>query len=378
MKHRTTKKPHVKLKRRQFLTAMAAVTAGATASTLSAPAISQNKRQWRLITTWPKNLPGLGTGAQWFADNVTAASGGRLTVKLFASGEVVPAFESIDAVGTGTVEMGHGSPYYWKGKVPATQFVANFPFGLTAQEYNAWYHYGGGEKLCDEVYAELGCKFLVCGNTGVQMGGWFNKQINKLDDYKGLKMRIPGIGGEVVTRAGGTVINLPGSEILAALASGTVDALEWNNPYGEAAMGFYRYAKYYYHPGWHEPGTVLETFINRKEWDKLPKDLQAIVTQCSYATNERMLSEFVARNGPALDVLVKQHKVQLRKFPDPVLQGLGSLSGEVIAELAAKDKLSGKVFASMAQFRGLQIGWSNFTEASFMQARALDYKFPTG
>ena len=365
-------------KRRKFLTAAAVTGAAvATASAFPAPAISQNRRKWRLITTWPKGLPGLGTGAQYFADSVSKASGGRLTVKLFASGEVVPAFESIDAVGSGTVEMGHGSPYYWKGKVPASQFVANFPFGLTAQEFNAWYHFGGGAEICDEVYAELGCKFLPCGNTGVQMGGWFNKEINSLNDYKGLKMRIPGIGGEVVKRAGGTVVNLPGSEVAPAIASGAIDALEWNNPYGESAQGFYRYAKYYYHPGWHEPGTVLETFINQKQWNSLEKDLQSIVEQCSVATNQVMLSEFVARNGPALDVLVKKHKVQTRQFPDSVLQGLGKLSGEVISDLISGDKLSQKVFTSMNAYRSLEIPWSNFTEASFMRARGLDYPWPS-
>jgi TRAP-type mannitol/chloroaromatic compound transport system substrate-binding protein len=365
------------MKRRNFLkVATTSTVAAVAASTLPSPAISQGRRQWRLITTWPKNLPGLGTVAQWFADKVTAATDGRLSVTLFASGEVVPAFESIDAVGTGTVEMGHGAPYYWKGKVKASQFVANIPFGLTAQEYNAWYHYGGGAEIGDEVYAELGCKFLVCGNTGVQMGGWFNKTMDSMESYKGLKMRIPGIGGEVVTRAGGTVINLPGSEVLAALASGSVDALEWNNPYGEAAMGFYRYAKYYYHPGWHESGTVLDLFINKKEWDKLPNDLKTIVEQCSFAANERMLSEFVARNGPALEVLKTKHGVEARQFPDDVLQGLGRISGEVIGELAAADPLTGKVFASMNKFRGLQISWSNLTEASFLHARSLVEKWP--
>ncbi len=366
------------MKRRKFLKAATAglAAAAATASSFPTPALSQGRLQWRLITTWPKNLPGLGTGAQYFADAITAASGGKLTVKLFASGEIVPPFESIDAVGAGTAEMGHGSPYYWKGKEPASEFVANFPFGLTAQEYNAWYYYGEGDKLCDEVYAKFGCKYFPCGNTGVQMGGWFNKEITSMESYKGLKMRIPGIGGEVVTRAGGTVVNLPGSEVLAALASGTVDALEWNNPYGEAAMGFYRYAKFYYHPGWHETGTVLETFINLKAWEKLPKDLQAVVRECAASTNMRMLSEFVNRNGPALDVLVKQHKVQLRRFPDDVLKGLGKLSGEVIAELAAKTPLTQKVFASMNKFRQEQIPWTDITERSGILARALDYPWP--
>lgn len=208
--------------RRKFLTtATVATAATAATSTISSPAISSNQRKWRMVTTWPKNLPGLGTGAQYFADQVTKCSGGRLSVELFSAGEIVPAFESIDAVKSGTVEMGHGCPYYWKGKAPAAEFVSNFPFGLTAQEYNAWYHFGGGDKLCDELYADaFGCKFIVCGNTGVQHPGWSRKEVNTLADFKGLKIRMPGLGGEIMKRLGATVVNLPGGEVPTALAFG--------------------------------------------------------------------------------------------------------------------------------------------------------------
>ncbi|MGI9385414.1 MAG: TRAP transporter substrate-binding protein [Methyloligellaceae bacterium] len=366
------------MKRRSFLKATAATTAVAAAGAFPKPALSQNRRQWRLITTWPKNLPGLGTGAQYFADSVTKCTGGRLSVKLFASGEVVPAFESIDAVGSGTVEMGHGSPYYWKGKAPASQFVSNIPFGLTAQEYNAWYHYGGGKALCDEVYREaLGCKFLVCGNTGVQHPGWCKKEINTLDDFKGLKMRMPGIGAEVMKRIGATVVNLPGSEVAAALASGTIDWVEWNNPYGEASMGFWRHAKFYYTPGWHEPGTVLELFINTKQWDGLPDDLKAIVEQCAYSANQNMLSEFQARSGPVLEQFVNQHGVIIKQLSDDALTKIGNTAGEVISELAAKDPMSKKVFASLGKFRKQQKDYSTTTEGDFIRARNLPFKYPT-
>lgn len=362
------------MKRRSFLRTAAAAMAGTVASITAAPAIASGKRTWRLITTWPKNLPGLGTGAQYFADQVTRCSGGRLTIKLYASGEIVPAFESIDAVASGSVEMGHGSPYYWKGKAPATQFVSNIPFGLTAQEYNAWYHYGGGKELCDEVYREqLGCKFLVCGNTGVQHPGWCTKDVNTLDDFKGLKMRIPGLAGEIMQRVGATVVNLPGSEVAPALASGAIDWVEWNNPYGEASMGFWRYAKYYYTPGWHEPGTVLELFVNSKAWDELPKDLQAIVEQCAYATNEVMLSEFVARSAPQLDNFVKKHDVVVKRLSDDVLRHIADVSDEVVTELANKDPLSKKIYESMSKFRSLQVGYSRVTEGDFFAARSLKY-----
>jgi TRAP-type mannitol/chloroaromatic compound transport system substrate-binding protein len=330
-----------------------------------------------MVTTWPKNLPGLGTGAQYFADAITKCSGGRLTVQLHASGEIVPAFESIDAVKSGTVEMGHGAPYYWKGKAPASQFVSNFPFGLTAQEYNAWYHFGGGAALCDEVYEGLGCKFLTCGNTGVQHPGWSKKEVNTLDDFKGLKIRMPGIGGEVMQRLGATVVNLPGSEVAAALASGTVDWVEWNNPYGEASMGFWRHAKYYYTPGWHEPSTVLEVFINRAAWDGLADDLKAIVSNCAFATNDVMLSEFQARSGPVLQQFIHQHGVEIRSLTNEQLAKIGEVCGEVISELVAADPLTKKVFESMNAFRSDQIAYSGVAEQDYFRARSLSYKWPS-
>jgi len=365
------------MKRRKFVKTAVVTTAVAAASAFPTPAISKSKTTWRLITTWPKNLPGLGTGAQYFADQVTKCSDGRLTIKLHASGEIVPAFESIDAVGSGTVEMGHGAPYYWKGKAPSTQFLSNFPFGLTAQEYNAWYYYGGGAALADEVYrAKLGCKFILCGNTGVQHPGWSRKEVKTVADFKGLKIRIPGIPGEVMKRVGATVVNLPGSEVAAALASGAIDWVEWNNPYGEASMGFWRHAKYYYTPGWHEPATSLELFVNAKKWDGLPADLKAIVEQCAAATNVVMLSEFQARSGPVMQQFLNEYGVIVKTLSDEVLVKLGSTTGEVISELISSDALSAKVFKSMSKFRKEQIVYTNVTEASFIHARQLKYKFP--
>ncbi|MBL95912.1 MAG: ABC transporter substrate-binding protein [Magnetovibrio sp.] len=367
------------MKRRKMLkTAVTAVGAAAVASTFPKPGLSSNHKKWRLITTWPKNLPGLGTGAQYFADQVTKCSGGRLSIQLFASGEIVPAFESIDAVGAGTVEMGHGAPYYWKGKAPASQFVSNFPFGLTAQEYNAWYYYGGGDKLCDELYQDaFGCKYIICGNTGIQHPGWCSKEVDTLEQFKGLKMRMPGIGAEVMKRIGATVVNLPGSEVAAALASGTIDWVEWNNPYGEASMGFHRHAKYYYAPGWHECGTALELFVNSKAWNSLDDELKAIVIQCANSTNVVMLSEFQGRSGPVLQDFIKNHGVKIKMLSDEVLTKLGNVAGEVISELAAADKMSGKVLKSMAKFRTEQVAYSNTMETAFLNARNLPFKFPS-
>ncbi|MCB1520053.1 MAG: TRAP transporter substrate-binding protein [Hyphomicrobiaceae bacterium] len=367
------------MERRTFLKNAAISSAGvaAVAASFPKPALSQNLRKWRMVTTWPKNLPGLGTGAQYFADQVTKCTGGRLTVQLAAAGEIVPAFESIDAVKSGTVEMGHGCPYYWKGKAAAAELVSNFPFGLTAQEYNAWYHFGGGDKLCDELYeSAFGCKFLPCGNTGVQHPGWSRKEVNTLADFQGLKMRMPGLGGEIMKRLGATVVNLPGSEVPTALAAGTIDWAEWNNPYGEASMGFWRHAKYYYATGWHEPGTVLELFVNKAQWDGLEPDLKAIVEQCAYATNVVMLSEFQARSGPVLEQFVQKHGVIIKKLNDEQIKKIGEMAATVLMEVTGKDALSKKVFDSMNKFRGQQKGYSDVAEADFLRARSLDFSWP--
>jgi TRAP-type mannitol/chloroaromatic compound transport system substrate-binding protein len=331
--------------------ATGAAAATAAASSFPSPAISQGRLQWRLVTTWPKNFPGLGTGANLLADLITKGSGGRLTVKTYGAGEIVPAFEALDAVSSGTVEMCHGAPYYWKGKIAATQFLASVPFGMTAQEVNAWYQWGNGQKLADKVYKQMGAKFFPSGNTGVQMGGWFNKKMNSLDDYKGLKMRIPGLGGEVVKAAGGNVINLPGGEIPPALQSGALDATEWVGPYNDLAFGLYKSAKYYYFPGWHEPATVLDNFVNLNAWEKLPSDLKSVVETANAAVNQIVLSEFTARNNAALQTLVNKHKVNLLKFPDNVLNGLGKLAGEVMGDIASKDSLSREVMDDYLKFR---------------------------
>jgi len=337
---------------------------------VEAPMINKGLLEWRLVTTWPKNFPGLGTGANLLGDLITKGSNGRLTVKVFGAKEVVPAFEAMDAVGNGTVEMGHGAPYYWKGKVAAAQFLASVPFGMTAQEVNAWYQWGNGQKLGDRIYKEMGAKFFPSGNTGVQAGGWFNKEMNSLSDYQGLKMRIPGLGGEVVKAAGGNVINLPGGEIPPALQSGALDATEWVGPYNDLAFGLYKSAKYYYFPGWHEPATVLDNFINIQAWEKLPGDLKAVVEAANTAVNQMVLSEFVARNNGALDTLVNKHNVQLKNFPDEVLQGLGKLANQVMNDLASKDPLSREVMDDYLAFRKTASAWSTRAEGAYLPARA--------
>jgi TRAP-type mannitol/chloroaromatic compound transport system substrate-binding protein len=362
--------------RRRFLAGAAGGTAAvAAASSFPAPALSRGRMEWRMVTTWPKNFPGLGTGANLLADMITRGTGGQLTVRVFGAGEIVPAFESMDAVSSGTVEMGHGSPYYWKGKVAAAQYLSSVPFGMNAQEQNAWYQYGNGQKIADRIYEGMGTKFFPSGNTGVQMGGWFNKEIRSPEDYKGLKMRIPGLGGEVVKAAGGNVVNLPGGEIPPALSSGALDATEWVGPYNDLAFGLYKSARYYYYPGWHEPATLLENFINIKAWEKLPDDIKAVIEAANRAVNQTVLSEFIARNNAALQTLITRHKVQLVRFPDSLLTHLGKLSGEVMNDLASADPLSREVMDDYLKFRRDVMDWDRVSEHAYLTARLLPFQF---
>ena len=331
---------------------------------------SGRTHEWRLVTTWPANFPGLGTGATEFARRVEACSGGRLKIRVYGDGELVPAFEIFDAVATGTAEMGHGAAYYWKGKVPASSFFASIPFGLTAQEMNAWLYFGGGWELWKEAYAPFGLIPAPCGSSGCQMGGWFRKEIRSMADLKGLKMRIPALGGEVIARAGGTPVTMPGSEIFTSLQSGAIDATEWIGPYNDLAFGLYKAAKYYYYPGWHEPGSTLEMIINRGAFESLPEDLREIVMACAGATNDRMLAEFTARNAEALQTLVRDHGVELRAFPDDVMRELKRLSAEVLAEAAAADPLFRRVLESLQAFQQRMTPYLDIAERAYLNARA--------
>ena len=325
--------------------------------------------KWKLVTSWPKNFPGLGTAPERFAEQVEQLSGGRLTIKVYGAGELVPALQVFDAVSQGTAEMGHSGAYYWKGKASAAQFFTSVPFGLTAQEMNGWIQYGGGQALWEEVYAPFNLLPLPGGNTGVQMGGWFNKEINSVDDLKGLKMRIPGLGGEVLARAGGTPVTLPGGEIFTSLQTGTIDATEWVGPYNDLAFGLYKVAEHYYYPGWHEPGSMMEFIINKDAFAELPADLQAIVRITAKAINEDMLAEYTTRNQAALIELKEKHGVDVREFPADVLDKLQTLSDEVVAEVAGADPLSQKVYDSYKAYRDQVKAYHAVSEQADINAR---------
>ncbi|WP_313026459.1 TRAP transporter substrate-binding protein [Pseudomonas lopnurensis] len=305
---------------------------------------------WKMVTAWPKNYPGLGTAAERLAERVNTMSAGRLTIKVYAAGELVPAMEVFDSVSRGTAELGHGAAYYWKGKVPTAQFFTSVPFGLSAIEMNAWLSKGEGQKFWDEAYAPFGVKPMVVGNTGMQMGGWYNKEINSLADLRGLKIRMPGLGGEVLARLGATTVNLPGGEVFTALQTGAIDATDWVSPYNDLAFGLHKAAQYYYYPGWQEPQAVLELLVNQKAFDGLPQDLQAILSEATRAASRDMLDDYVYNNALALDQL-KQQGTQLKRFPDEVLAAMQEQSERVLGELAAQSELNGRIWASMKAFQ---------------------------
>jgi TRAP-type mannitol/chloroaromatic compound transport system substrate-binding protein len=331
-----------------------------------AVASSGKTYNWKMVTTWPPGFPVLQEGAERFAENVRAMSNGRINIKVYAGGELIPALQTFDAVSQGTVEMGHGSAYYWAGKVPEAQFFSTVPFGMTPRGMNAWLYHGGGLELWREIYEPFHVVPFPLGNTGVQMGGWFNKEINSVDDLNGLKMRIPGLGGKVFAKAGGNPVLLAGSEVYTALERNTIDATEWIGPYHDQRLGLYRAAKHYYYPGWHEPGTVLELTVNKRAWDSLPADLQAIISHAAESENVLMLSEMEQKNLTALKELQARDGVEIHRFPDDVLNKLQAMTEETLSEEAAVNPAFKRVYDAYQAFRQQDDAWTAISERAYL------------
>lgn len=314
-------------------------------------------RHWKMVTAWPADFPGLAAGAVGLADLITRASGGRLSVTVHAAGELVAPFDVFDAVGRGTAEIGHSAAYFWKGKSEAAPFFSAVPFGLDSAAMNAWLQYGGGNALWRELYAPFGLVPFAAGTTGVQMAGWFNREIRSLADLTGLRMRIPGLGGEVMARLGVTTVNIPGAELLAALKSGAIDAAEWLGPYNDLAFGLHTVAKYCYYPGWQEPGATLECMVHKPAFDALPEDLRVVVETCCRALNDSMQAEYAARNQQALETLGKEHRIPFRPLPTDVIAALRRASRDVLDAAAARDPFCRKVHESMLAFQAHAAAW---------------------
>lgn len=330
-----------------------------------APNVITGKRyQWKMVTTWPPNFPIIGEACTRFAETVEQVSGGRIQIRVYGGGELVPALEAFDTVRAGGAEMGSGSAYYWAGKAPSAQFFASVPFGMNAQQLNAWLLSGGGMEMWEELYRDFNLVPMPGGNTGVQMGGWFNREINSIADLRGLKMRIPGLGGNVLEKAGGAPLLMAGGEIYTGLERGVIDATEWLGPYHDMLMGFHEIARYYYSPGWHEPGTMLEFFINKQLYDSLPADLQAILRTSALRVHVWTLAEMEAKNAEALSQLL-QKGINLRRFPTEVVEKMRALTEEVIAEITAADAFGRKVYESYDAFRKKAVNYSQITEQLF-------------
>ncbi len=356
----------MRLTRRSAFGAMAA---GA-AAVIARPTIAQTGIRWRMITSWPKNLPGPGVTAQRLADRITRLSDGRLTVTLHAAGEIAPALEVLTAVSRGAAQIGHTAPLFWAGKMPAAPLFTAGPFGLMPLEHMAWIEQGGGQALWDELYAEHGVKPFMAGNTGIQMGGWFNREINSLADIRGLKMRIPGLGGLAMQKLGAVPVTIAPPEIFLALQSGVIDAAEFLGPFSDMASGFQKVAKYYYSPGWHEPNGTGEAIVALDAWQALPDDLKAIVETACLAENAYSLAEAEWANGDALVALAAEHQVELREFPADFIKAAKAASVEVLDELASRDALTGRIVKSWRAAVAHQAQWSSLSAGALLRFRS--------
>jgi len=345
----------------------------ATAAVLAPFAFNVNlkasqKINLKLSSAFTKKLPGLGTGLEFFAKTVRALSNDDIQIKIFESGQLSKPFDTLTLVKDRGADLGFGAPYYWNSLGDEFNFAANFPFGLTAEDFNSWYYFGEGKKLIREIYDRQNTKFFLCGNTSHQMGGWFKKEIKSAEDLKNIKYRIPGLGGKILAKYYGVnVVNLPGSEVIQALSSGAIDATEWNNPYGEATLGFANVADYYYHPGWHEVATVIDLFMNNQSYDNLSQLNKKIIEHSADITNNMMINEFNYYNAIALNNLKKNFKnVKIKRFPDALLNDF-NLKSEEFYNSYPFNEMSKKIFNSAKNFQKLSREWFDISRGSYMK-----------
>ena len=351
--------------RRTALASLAALGSAA----LATPALASGRIEWKMVTSWPKNLPGPGVSAERLAQAIGRLSDGRLTVRVFAAGELVPPLECFDAVGGGTAEMAHTASLYWAGKMPAAPLYTSAPFGLTPLEHLSWVDHGGGQALWDELYAPFGVKPFMAGNTGISMAGWFRRPVEHLDDVKGLKIRIVGLGGEVWRRMGATPVALPPGEVFPAFQSGVVDAAELLAPHSDLAVGLHRVTKLYYGPGFDKPNGSGEALVSKRAYEALPDDLRAIVAAACRDEHATALGQAEWNNALALETLTGTHGVELKQMPADVLARARSVAEELYAEIAAKDALSARIVEGYRRARAKTAGWSAANLAHFLPSR---------
>jgi len=358
------------MQRRKFLSTAGIGAATAVASTIAAPAIAQSMPdlKWRLASSFPKSLDTLFGGGENFAKFIGEMTDNKFQVRVFASGEIVPGLQVLDAVQNGTVEMGHSAGTYYIGKDPTLAFDTTLPFGMNARQQDAWMNFGGGKELLAEVYRDYNTLSIPCGNTGAQMGGWFRKEIKSPEDMKGLKFRIAGIAGMVCAKLGSVPQQIAGGDIYPALEKGTIDAAEWVGPYDDQKLGFNKIAPYYYYPGWWEGGPQTSAFVNLTKWNELPKYYQSVLQAAAARAQAIMLSKYDAENPKALRELMAAG-TRLVPFPQSVMEAAFNASNELYAELSAKNPKFKKVYENWKPFRNEEILWfrvAEFTFDSFM------------
>ncbi|MBL8708011.1 MAG: TRAP transporter substrate-binding protein [Rhodospirillaceae bacterium] len=372
------------MRRRRFLSgALSAGTAGVGAAALAGsfpkPSLAQDRIEWRMVTAWPKGLPGLGSSAERLAERIGRLSAGRLTIKVFAGGELISPLQGFAAVSQGMAEMAHDFSLYHIGEMPAAAFFSAVPFGLTPSEFNGWMNFAGGQELWDELYDPAGIKPFLAGNTGVQMGGWFLKEINSTEDLKGRRISIPGYGGEALKKLGAEIVTLSSGELFGSLQEGSIDGAEWIGPYNDLSLGLYKITKLYYWPGFQEPGTGLECMVDKGKFSALPDDLQQIVAAACMAENDLTAAEYSGRSPGALATLVNEYGVELKKFSRDVLVAFGNASSEVIAQvLEDGDDITKRIVGSYLRHRKTALPWSRVSERGFLAARDLGFDFPDG
>jgi TRAP-type mannitol/chloroaromatic compound transport system substrate-binding protein len=353
--------------RRKFIS-RAAIAGGTLSAAAATQAISQTPTlpniKWRLASSFPKSLDTIYGGAETLSKRLAAITGGKFQIQVFAAGEIVPAFSVADAVTNGTVECSHTASYYFVGKNKTYGFDTTLPFGLNQRQQNAWMYYGGGMQLMRDFFKETGIISFPGGNTGVQMGGWFRKEIKTVADLKGLKMRIPGIGGEVMARLGAVPQSIPGGDIYPALEKGTIDAAEWVGPYDDEKLGFYKIAKNYYYPGWWESNSMYSFYVNLKEWEKLPKEYQAAFEAAAAEANMDMMAEYDFKNPKALKSLVGKG-VQLRAYSPELMKAAQTAAFELYDEEAAKNPSFKKIYVPWRAFREEVVLWHRVAEKSY-------------
>lgn len=362
--------------RRSFLKTSALGGTAAAATTLAAPAIAQGNITWRMVTTWPKNFPGLGIGAQRLADRITAATDGALTVQLFAAGEMVPPLQALDAVIDQTAEMSHGAAYYWQNKSVALSFFTGVPFGMTSRELTAWVRHMGGQEIWDDIYDQFGLQGFLSGDTGTQTGGWFRNELTGVEDIQGLRFRTPGLGGQVWQKIGASVTNMAAGEIFAALQSGALDAAEFVGPYNDLALGFHQVCKHYYTSSFTEPGLATELVVDKAKFQALPANIQEIVRSCCAAEYDNTAADFAANDPRALQTLVNDHGVTLHSsFPDSILEGAAKAAAEIITELRdSSDPLVKRTTESFIEALNIVRQKTEGTDAGYVAAREKYFK----